>query len=66
MHALADHLDHDDHDVHSDLHLLGEFNIIYFEEDGRAKEPYVPYNTVRIEVEFGLPRGEGSESTTSA
>jgi len=64
--ALADRLDRDVHDVHDDLHLLAEYDIIHFEEDGRAKKPYVPYDTVRIEVEFGLPRGEGSESPASA
>jgi predicted transcriptional regulator len=64
--ALADGLDRDVHDVHDDLHLLTEYDIIYFEEDGRAKKPYVPYDTVRIEVEFGLPRGEESESPASA
>jgi predicted transcriptional regulator len=64
--ALADRLDRDVHDVHDDLHLLAEYDIIHFEEDGRAKKPYVPYDTVRIEVEFGLPRGKGSESAASA
>ena len=64
--ALADRLDRDVHDVHDDLHLLAEYGIIHFEEDGRAKKPYVPYDTVRIEVEFGLSRGEGSESPASA
>ena len=64
--ALADRLDRDVHDVHDDLYLLAEYNIIYFKENGRAKKPYVPYDTVRIEVEFGLPRGEGSESAASA
>ena len=64
--ALADRLDRDVHDVHDDLHLLAEYDIVYFEEEGRAKKPYVPYETVRIEVEFGLPRGEGSESATLA
>ena len=63
--ALAGRLDRDVHDVHDDLHLLAEYEIIYFEEDGRAKKPYVPYDTVRIEVEFGLPRGESSESAVS-
>ena len=66
MRALADRLDRDVHDVHNDLHLLAEYDIIHFEEDGRAKKPYVPYDTVRVEVEFGLPRGEGSESAASA
>ncbi|MEF8826783.1 MAG: transcriptional regulator [Halapricum sp.] len=64
--ALADRLDRDVHDVHDDLHLLAEYDIVHFEEDGRAKQPYVPYDTVRIEVEFGLPRGEESESAASA
>ena len=64
--ALADRLDRDVHDVHDDLHLLAEYDVIYFEENGRAKKPYVPYDTVRIEVEFGLPRGEDSESAASA
>jgi Predicted transcriptional regulator len=64
--ALADRLDRDVHDVHDDLHLLAEYNIVYFEEDGRAKKPSVPYDTVRIEVEFGLPRGDESDPPASA
>ena len=63
--ALAGRLDRDVHDVHDDLHLLAEYEIIYFEEDGRAKKPYIPYDTVRIEVEFGLPCSESSESAAS-
>jgi len=46
-------------DVHDDLHLLAEYDIIHFEEDGRAKKPYVSYDTIRIEVEFGFPRRGG-------
>lgn len=64
--ALADRLERDVHDVHDDLYLLAEYDIIHFEEDGRAKKPYVPYDRVRLEVEFGLPRGEGSGSSASA
>jgi predicted transcriptional regulator len=64
--ALADRLDRDVHDVHDDVHLLAEYDIIHFEEDGRAKKPYVPYDTVRLEVEFGLKDGDGSESAASA
>ncbi|MFB6308700.1 MAG: transcriptional regulator [Haloarculaceae archaeon] len=63
---LAGQLDRDVHDVHDDLHLLSEYDIVHFRENGRAKKPYVPYDTVRIEVEFGLPRSDGSESTVSA
>jgi len=64
--ALADRLDRDVHDVHDDLHLLAEYDIVHFEEDGRAKKPYVPYDIVKLEVQFGLPRREGSESAVSA
>ena len=39
--ALADRLDRDVHDVHDDLYFLAEYDIIHFEEDGRAKKPYV-------------------------
>lgn len=60
--ALVDRLDRD---VHDDLHLLAEYEIIQFKEGGRAKKPYVPYDTVRIEVEFGLPCGEESDSAAS-
>ncbi|PSQ15032.1 transcriptional regulator [Halobacteriales archaeon QS_8_69_73] len=63
--ALAGCLGRDVHDVHDDVHLLAEYDVIHFEEDGRAKKPYVPYDTVRIEVEFGLPRDESSESAAS-
>ncbi|MDB2245699.1 hypothetical protein PM076_04445 [Halorubrum ezzemoulense] len=62
----ADRLDRDVHDVHDDLNLLAEYDIIHFEEGGRAKKPYVPYDTVRLEFEFGLPRDEGSGSAASA
>ena len=64
--ALADRLDRDVHDVHDDLHLLADYDIVHFEEAGRAKKPYVPYDTVRLEVEFGLSRDGGAESQASA
>lgn len=64
--ALATRLGREVHDVHDDLYLLADYDIIHFEEDGRAKKPYVPYDTVRIEVEFGRSRGEESESAASA
>ncbi|GAA0283800.1 HVO_A0114 family putative DNA-binding protein [Halobacterium noricense] len=64
--ALADRLDRDVHDVHDDLHLLADYDIVHFKEAGRAKKPYVPYDTVRLEVEFGLSRDGGAESQASA
>ncbi|GAA0723815.1 putative transcriptional regulator [Halorubrum trapanicum] len=64
--ALADRLGRDVHTVHDDLSLLADYDIVHFEADGRAKRPSVPYETVRIEVEFGLPRGDESEPAASA
>ncbi|WP_436902570.1 hypothetical protein [Halovenus halobia] len=43
--ALATRLDRDVHDILDNLHLLAEYDIIHFEENGRAKKPYVPYET---------------------
>lgn len=60
--ALAERLGHD---VHDDLHLLAEYEIIQFKENRRVKWPHVLYDTVRLEVEFGFPRGEGPETTAS-
>jgi predicted transcriptional regulator len=37
--TLADRLDRD---IHDDLHLLADYKIIRFEEDGRAKSPTSP------------------------
>lgn len=44
--ALADRLDRAASDVHEDVHLLAEYNIVYFEQDGRARAPYIPYDRV--------------------
>jgi predicted transcriptional regulator len=64
--GLADRLDRDVRQVHDDLQILTEYGIVHFREEDGAKKPYGPYDTVRIEVEFGLPRGGGSESSASA
>lgn len=64
--ALADQLDRDVHDIHDEIYLLAKYDIIHFEEDGRAKKPYVPYDTIRLEVEFGLSSSERSGLAASA
>ncbi len=51
--ALAYRLGRDVRDVHDDLSLLAGYRIVHFCEAGRAKQPFVPYETVRTEVEFG-------------
>ena len=63
---LAGRLDRDVRQIHDDLQILSEYRIVHFREEDGAKKPFVPYDTVRIEVEFGLPDGEGSESAASA
>lgn len=50
--ALADRLDRGVKETAEDVNLLAEYEIVYFERDGRAKKPYVPYETVKIEVEI--------------
>jgi predicted transcriptional regulator len=54
--ALADRLGRDVHEVHDDLHVLAGYEIVHFRTDGRAKQPYVPDETVRIKVEFERSR----------
>jgi predicted transcriptional regulator len=66
MRDLAERLDRDVRQVHDDLQILNEYRIVHFREENGAKKPFVPYNTVRIEVELGLPDGEEPESAASA
>jgi predicted transcriptional regulator len=66
MRDLAERLDRDVRQVHDDLQILNEYRIVRFHEEDGAKKPFVPYNTVRIEVELGLPDGEEPESAASA
>jgi predicted transcriptional regulator len=48
--ALADRLGRAASDVHDDVTLLADYNIVYFEQDGRARAPYIPYDHVTIEI----------------
>jgi predicted transcriptional regulator len=62
---LADRLDRDVRQVHDDLQILHEYRIVHFRDDGSAKQPHVPYETVTIEVELTKPSDSG-ESSASA
>jgi predicted transcriptional regulator len=64
--GLADRLDRDVRQVHDDLQLLAEYRIVHFREAGGAKQPHVPYDTVKIEVELTKPTGDTPDSTASA
>jgi len=63
---LADRLDRDIRQVHDDVQTLAEYRIVHFCEEGGAKQPYVPYDTVKIEVELTKSLGDSSESPASA
>jgi predicted transcriptional regulator len=63
---LADRLGRDVRQVHDDLQTLSEYRIVHFREEGSAKQPHVPYETVKIEVELSKSLGRGSESPASA
>lgn len=52
---LADRLGRNPSEVHDDVHLLAEYGLVYFRQDGRARAPYVPYDQVRIEVDMLAP-----------
>ena len=66
MRALADRLDRDVRQVHDDLQLLNEYRIVHFREEGGAKQPHVPYESVEIEVELTKSVGDAAESSRSA
>lgn len=50
--GLAERLDRDVKTVHDDLGVLTEYDIIHFERDGRAKRPFVPYDTIEVSLEI--------------
>jgi len=53
---LASRLDRDVKTVHDDLGVLAEYDIVHYEQDGRAKRPFVPYDTIEISLEISTPR----------
>lgn len=49
---LADDLERDYKNVHNDLELLHSHGIVKYQDDGRKKQPYIPYDKVRVEMEL--------------
>ena len=49
---LADRLNRNYADVHSDVQVLAEHHIVYFETDGRSKRPVIPYDRVHLDIEI--------------
>ncbi|WP_132061043.1 HVO_A0114 family putative DNA-binding protein [Halorussus amylolyticus] len=52
---LAERLDRDVKTVHTDLGVLAEYDIVHFEQAGRAKRPFVPYDTIEVSLEITTP-----------
>ena len=49
---LAERLDRDVKTVHDDLQILTEYDIVHFEQAGRAKRPFVPYDSIEVSLEI--------------
>lgn len=49
---LAERLDRDVKTVHDDLQVLAEYDIVHFEQSGRAKQPFVPYDSIEVSLEI--------------
>lgn len=62
---LADRLGRAASDVHEDVHLLADYNIVYFEQDGRARAPYIPYERVKVEIDMLGPDVETDRAAAS-
>jgi len=48
---LADQLDRNYSDVHSDVEVLANHHIVYFDTEGQRKRPVIPYDRIRLDVE---------------
>jgi predicted transcriptional regulator len=48
---LADQLDRNYSDVHSDVEMLANHHIVYFDTEGQRKRPVIPYDRIRLDVE---------------
>ena len=59
--ALADRVDRDVKSVHGDLSVLTDYELVHFQQDGRAKRPVVSYERVEVAVEISADRGGVSE-----
>lgn len=53
---LAERLERDVKAIHDDLQVLAEYDIVHFEQAGRAKRPFVPYDTIEVSLEITTPR----------
>jgi len=52
---LAERVDRDIKTVHDDLQVLSDYDIVHFEQAGRAKRPFVPYDSIEVSLEISTP-----------
>ena len=52
---LAERVDRDVKSVHDDLQILADYDIVHFEQAGRAKRPFVPYDSIQVRLEISTP-----------
>lgn len=63
--ALAGRLDRSYSVVHDDVAVLAEYGIVLFRREGRAKQPFVPYERIEFDVTIVAPR-EREDTETAA
>lgn len=56
---LADQLDRNYSDVHSDVEVLANHHIVYFDTEGQRKRPVIPYERIRLDVEIAAGVTDG-------
>ncbi|MFB6354986.1 MAG: transcriptional regulator [bacterium] len=49
---LARRLDRGKGEVHDDLDVLEQYGIVYFKQDGQAKQPFIPYDEIDIDIKI--------------
>lgn len=63
--ALAERLDRSYSVVHDDIAVLAEYGIVYFQQDGQSKQPFIPYEMIEFDVTVQAP-ATGCDTETPA
>lgn len=50
--ALARDLDRGKGEVHDDLEILKRYGIVYFKREGQAKQPFIPFDEIDIDIKI--------------
>lgn len=49
---LARKLDRGKGEVHDDLDILEQYGIVYYKQEGQAKQPFIPYDEIDIDIKI--------------